>query len=392
MNIIGIIEEIGISGFLDIVFMTALVYSMLVWFKQTRAAFVVIGLMIFGAAYLLAQQLGLSLTTTVFQGFFAIILIAVVIIFQEEIKHFLEQLASRSLVPRLKGNRRLDADRKTIEAIISTAVSLAREKIGALIVVRGKDPIVRHLDGGIDLNGEVSEQLLRSLFDPHSPGHDGALIVRDSWVTSFSCHLPLSKNLEKLHRAGTRHAAALGLAELTDALCLVVSEEQGTISVARNGDIRVVNNAVELSSILHAFYQGMHPRPEGKPWRAFFRKNYREKAIAFAMTVFLWFLIVHESRTDYRSYSVPIEYNNIPPSYYVEKIEPSEVELTFSGPRRSFYFISTSKMHVTVKLFNAQGGVVKRPITRTNVSFPEGLSLENVQPGEVAVFIKPIVP
>lgn len=392
MNIIGFIEEIGISGFLDIVFMTVLIYSMLVWFKRTRAAFVVIGMMIFGAAYLLAQQLGLSLTTTVFQGFFAIILIAVVIIFQEEIKHFLEQLASRSLVPRLRGNRMLDADRITVEALISAADSLAREKIGALIVVRGKDPIVRHLDGGIDLNGEVSESLIRSLFDPHSPGHDGALIVRDDRVTSYSCHLPLSKNLTKLHRTGTRHAAALGLAELTDALCLVVSEEQGTISVARNGDIRVLKDAMELSSILHAFYEGIHPRPEGKPWRAFFRKNYREKAIALATTVFLWFFIVHESRIDYRSYSAPVECNNVSPNYQVQKIDPPEVELTFSGPRRSFYFISPSKMHVTVKLFNAQEGVVKRAITRTNVSFPDGLSLENVQPGEVSILIKGIDP
>lgn len=389
MDIIGFLESIGISGFLDIVFMTALIYSALVWFKRTRAAFVVIGMFIFGAAYLLAQQLGLSLATTVFQGFFAIILIAVVIIFQEEIKHFLEQLASRSLVPRLRGRRMLDSRNETIDALVDTANSLAREKIGALIVLRGRDPIIRHLDGGINLDGEVSEALLRSLFDPHSPGHDGALIIREGRVTSFSCHLPLSKNLKKLHRTGTRHAAALGLAELTDALCLVVSEEQGTISVARNGDIRVVSDIAELSSMLEAFYREINPRVEGRPWRAFFRKNYREKAIALAVTVFLWFFFVHESRIDYRSYTVPIEYNNLPPSYVVDQLNPPEVEVTFSGPRRSFYFMSASKIRVFLKLFNAQQGTTKRTIPRTNVVFPEGLSLENVQPADVTVTIKP---
>lgn len=388
MNIIGFFESIGVSGFLDIVFMTALIYSMLVWFKRTRAAFVVIGMFIFGAAYLLAQQLGLSLTTTVFQGFFAIILIAVVIIFQEEIKHFLEQLASRSFLPRLRGGRMLDARHETLDALVNTANSLARDRIGALIVLRGRDPIIRHLDGGIALDGEVSEALLRSLFDTHSPGHDGALIIRDGRVTAFSCHLPLSKNLKKLHRTGTRHAAALGLAELTDALCLVVSEEQGTISVARNGDIRVVSDIAELGSIVDAFYQEISPRVEGKPWRVFFRRNYREKAIAIAVTVFLWFFFVHESRIDYRSYNVPVEYNNIPPSYVVEKIDPPEVEVTFSGPRRSFYFFSLSKIHVFLKLFNARQGTVKKSITRTNVAFPEGLSLENVQPADVTVTIK----
>ena len=392
MNILGFLEEIGISGFLDIMFMTVLIYSLLVWFKRTRAAFVVIGMFIFGAAYLLAQQLGLSLTTTVFQGFFAIILIAVVIIFQEEIKHFLEQLASRSLLPRMRGKKIIDGHTDVIEALVNTAISLAREKIGALIVLRGKDPIVRHLDGGIELNGEVSEALLRSLFDPHSPGHDGALIIHDGRVSLFSCHLPLSKNLKKLQRTGTRHAAALGMAELTDALCLVVSEEKGTISVARNGDIQVVHEADLLGALLEDFYRDISPKTEGKPWREFFSRNYREKAIALAVTVFLWFFFVHESRIDYRSYIIPVEYNNIPQNLVVQKISPPEVEITFSGPRRSFYFMTEEKIKVYLKLFDARPGELRRAITRTNLTFPDGLSLENVQPGGVTVTIKPRVP
>ena len=389
MRLVTLLEEIGISGFFDIVFMTILIYWMLVWFKRTRAASVVIGMAIVGATYLVARQLGLTLTTTVFQGFFAIILIAIVIIFQEEIKHFLEQIASRSHVSGSRGKEVLDAGPSQVGALVEATRNLAHERIGALIVLRGRDPISRHLDGGIELAGKVSEQVLRSLFDPHSLGHDGALVIEGDQITVFSCHLPLSKDMGKLKHNGTRHAAALGLAELTDAMCLVVSEEEGTISVARNSDIRVVEDAEELAAVLRHFYQVITPRGGTRSWTEFFKRNNKEKAIAITVTIFLWFFFVHESRTEYRSYVVPIEYGNLPPGMEVQRLEPRNVEVTFSGPKRSFYFMNPERIKVLVKLFDVHKGAFKKDISRSNVTFPEGLSMENVQPHEVTVIVRP---
>ena len=388
MRIVTFIEEIGLSGFFDIIFMSILIYWMLVWFKRTRAASVVIGMLIVGATYLIARQLGLALTTTVFQGFFAIILIAIVIIFQEEIKHFLEQIASRSHVSGPWGKGVLDSGQAQIDALVEATRNLARGRMGALIVLRGKDPIVRHLDGGIELGGKVSEQVLRSLFDPHSPGHDGALVIEGERITVFSSHLPLSKNLNKLKHSGTRHAAALGLAELTDALCLVVSEEEGTISVARDSDIRQVNDAEELGSVLHKFYKDIKPQGGTKSWTEFYKRNFKEKAIAVAVTIFLWFFFVHEARIEYRSYVVPVEYGNVPQGMMVQRVEPSEVEVPFSGPKRSFYFVNPGRIRVLVKLFDVRKGAIKREITRSNITFPEGLSIENVQPHDVTLIVK----
>jgi diadenylate cyclase len=349
---------------------------------------VAIGMAIVGATYLLARQLGLTLTTTVFQGFFAIILIAIVIIFQEEIKHFLEQIASRSHVSGSRGKGMLDTGQVPVGALVEAARNLARERIGALIVLRGRDPIVRHLDGGIELGGNVSEQVLRSLFDPHSPGHDGALVIEGNRITVFSTHLPLSKNFSKLKHSGTRHAAALGLAELTDAMCLVISEEEGTISVARTGDIRLVRDAEELSALFEQFYREVTPRGGKRSWTEFFKRNYKEKAIAVSVTIFLWFFFVHESRIEYRSYVVPVEYGNLPVGMVVQRIEPQEVEVTFSGPKRSFYFVSPERIKVLVKLFDVRRGMIRRDITKSNITFPEGLSMENVQPHQVMVVVR----
>jgi diadenylate cyclase len=388
MKILDILGEVGISGFLDIIFMSVLIYLTLVWFKRTRAIFVVIGMFIVVVVYLLARQLDMSLTTSVFQGFFAIIIIAVVIIFQEEIKHFLEQLASHSVVGRFRGRKLLHIPRKEIEILVNVVKSLARDNVGALIVLRGQDPIVRHLEGGTTLGGEMSEDLLSSIFNPHSPAHDGAVIIFGDEVAQFSTYLPLSKNLRKLQKTGTRHAAALGLSELTDALCVVVSEERGSITVARNGDIHQVKDVEELSSILERFYEEIVPSAASKPWIGFFKTNYREKAIAIVATCLLWFFFVHEARIDHRTFVVPVEYTDVPSQLVVEKIDPPEVELTFAGSRRSFYFLDKDRFRISLKLSNTKEGVLRRPISRTSIDVPDGLTLETIQPNEVRVYLQ----
>ncbi|HOV98158.1 MAG TPA: diadenylate cyclase CdaA [Bacteroidota bacterium] len=378
-------ESVGITGLIDIVVMTIIIYSILVWFKRTHAAFVALGLFMVGAAYLIARQLGLMLTTTMFQGFFAIILIAVVIIFQEEIKRFLEQLASRSVLRRRYRRRILSDWQKNVDIIVDAVHSLANDHIGALIVIRGKDPVVRHLNGGEDLDGELSQQLLETLFIPGSPSHDGAVIIEENKITKFSCYLPLSKNLRKLQKAGTRHAAALGMAEVTDAFCIVVSEEKGTISVARNNDITVMRDAEELRSRLEAFYQEVTPSANVKPLNNLFRQNYREMIIALVSTLILWFFFVHESKIDYRTYILPVVLENVPSTLVVKSIEPQEVEVTFSGPRRQFLVLNEKSLKITVTIFNGREGTYRRTITRSNIAFPEGLSVEYIHPQQIII-------
>jgi diadenylate cyclase len=329
----------------------------------------------------------MSLTTTDFQGFFAIILIAIVIIFQHEIRRYLEQLVSRSIFEGRRLGKHLSSTRGQVETLVNVANDLARAKIGAIIVLRGKDPIARYLTGGVNLDGKMSESLIKSIFTPDSAGHDGALVIEGDRVTGFSYYLPLSENLAKLQKTGTRHAAALGLAERTDALCLVVSEERGTISVARSGSIHVVRDSEELKTDLEEFYAEITPTGESKPWKYLFRKNPRELGVAFAATLILWFFFVYELKTETRSYVVPVAYETTPLGLYVERIEPSEVSVTFSGPRRLFLFMSKNRINIDLKLSNVKQGTLRRTITRSDLSFPEGLAMEAIEPKEVALKI-----
>jgi diadenylate cyclase len=291
MTVLEVFKRIGPTEVMDIFFMSALIYALLVWFKRSKAAFVLIGIFIIGVVYLLSRQFNLILTAAVFQGFFAVILIAVIVIFQEEIKHLFERVAVWSLNrgPRKKLK---DFSRNEVEILARSLTDFARDRIGALIVLKAKDIIVRHLEAGVDLNGELSEPILKSLFDPHSDGHDGAVIIDGNQVTQFAVHLPLSKDLKKVGRTGTRHAAALGLAELTDALCIVVSEELGTISVAQNGEIEIINDAEKLKSLLEKFYADVFPLHQNT-WRDLITKNFREKVLAVFITLVLWTVFIY---------------------------------------------------------------------------------------------------
>jgi uncharacterized protein (TIGR00159 family) len=390
MNPFGLFKELGFSGFLDITVMSFLIYMTLVWFKRTRAAFVLTGILIASGVYLAARELNLQLTAAVFHAFFAVILIAVVVIFQEELRHLFEQVAiwslERSRTPLRRRDPRLS--RAEVEVLVRTLADLARQRTGAILVVRGRDALVRHLEGGIDLGGQMSEPLLHSIFDPHSPGHDGAVVIEGNRVTQFGCHLPLSKNLSKLRYAGTRHSAALGLSELTDALCLVVSEERGVISVAREGDLREVESPERLAEILEAFYRDVVPRGTAeRPWREVFQRNYREKITAVVLASALWFVFVHESVIVYRSYNVPVRWIGLDRRLAVKEARPERIHVTVSGPRRSFYFLGEKKMRLRLKLYDAQVGSRRVAVTGSDLSFPSGLTLVNWYPRNVSIAI-----
>lgn len=377
-------SEVGFSGLLDMAVMTFLIYSLLVWFKKTKAAFVLTGILIIAGIYLITRQFNLVLTAAVFERFFAVILIALVVIFQEELRNFFEQVAVFSLKRRSLKPQKFEAFGEQTELLVRTMMDLAGEHIGALVVLKGKDMIVRHMEGGVEVNGSVSEPLLKSIFDPHSIGHDGAVILEGNMMKKFSCHLPLSKETEKVGRSGTRHAAALGLAEKTDALCLVVSEERGTVSVARNGRLYQGLNAGKLKEILLDFYREIHPGGEKRFAHDFLKKNSREKVIAAAMAVALWFVLVHGAKWVYKTYAVPVRYPAIPEGLVLKSIQPKEVDITFSAQRRAFYFFSGKKINLDIS-FDMRPGEVRVRVLNSHVAAPKNLNLETIDPREVIV-------
>src|SRR5215468_7719706 len=371
----------------DIIFVAVLLYTAIVWLQRTRAAFVVRGIIILGVVYIVARYLDLQMTAWIFQGFFAVFLIMIVVIFQEELRQIFERIAVWSLTR----NPAPALGSTTTDILVRTLADLAKEHVGALIVIRGNDPLERHITGGIPLDGKLSGPLLKSIFDPHSPGHDGAVLVEQDCITRFAAHLPLSKNLTQLTNVGTRHSAALGLAELTDALCIVVSEERGTISVARDGKLREVENLQQLGAVIESFLQTKFPsNQQSNLSLQFFRENWIAKAISLSLAIGFWYIFVPGSKTVQVSYRIPVSVENLPADLRVEDIEPPTVNATFSGPRRAFYLFDARKIRVAIDASMADLGRRTFNISEQNIRYPKELTLQEVSPSTLKLSLKKI--
>ena len=382
-------QNIRLMDLIDIGVITLFIYLLLVWLKKARARFILIGMVILGSIYIFARVFGLYLTTMVFQGFFAILLITIVVIFQEELRHLFERVAIWGISSRhlLK-----IPVRREIGILSSAIANLSRKKIGALVVIRGKDPLERHIEAGTNLDGLLSEVLLESIFDRNVPSHDGAVIVDGIRITKFSAHLPLSTNIQEIGHLGTRHAAALGLTEYTDALSIIVSEERGVISAAEAGKLKRLNDWTELQRTLENFYQKRFPVQRKSSLVDFFAGHFLEKVLALALTIGLWFTFGHRIEIIRRDFTIPIEYRNLSADKIVSEPNQKEVSITLSGTERKFSLLKPEELKLSLDMSEVNDGENRFFITKDLIKYPTELSVVNIQPEEIKLKVYRMIP
>lgn len=380
-----IFQRIDIADIIDVTMVALLLYAGLVWFKRTRAFLILVGIVILGVVYAAARFFNLFLTTAIMQGFFAVLLIAMIVIFQEELRQFFERVALWGL-----GRREERSSSTVVDVLARTAIDLARKRCGALIVIAGRDPLDRHVSGGQPLDGLPTEVLLQSVFDPHSPGHDGAVVVRGDRIVRFAGYLPLSKDLQKTAGFGTRHTAAVGLSERCDALCIVVSEERGAISVARDGALVRLNDPSELAPMLIAFMREKFPPPAKRRFFGFLRVNKGEKLAAVLLAMGLWIVFSQGFGVMQRDFTIPIEFANVPEGLIVERSSPRRLIVTISGDERAFKLLSEEELKATIDLEEGTPGRQAVRIHREDiVEVPRALSVEAIRPAEVDLILAP---
>jgi uncharacterized protein (TIGR00159 family) len=371
-----------LSDLIDVALVAALCYAVILALRGTRAHLTLAGIAMLGGVYLLARALGLALTAAIFQAFFAVAVLVLVVVFQREIRQFFERLAVFGL---RRGREPVASG--AIETLTRVAAELAATRRGALIVLPGRDPVERHLEGGIALEGELSFPLLIAIFDPHSPGHDGAVLVDGSRVRRFATHLPLSTHFEKLRLRGTRHAAALGLAEATDALCIVVSEERGTISVAHRGELRELASPAELGGVLQRFAADLAPPLAPSSLGARLLARWREVAIAVTASVALWLLVVPGSEIAESTVVVPISVDAPPNGWKVESVEPTSVEVRVSGLRRDLFLLDPGRLQIDLDAYLVEAGRRTFWISADDVRAPPGITVLAVSPEKVRLHV-----
>lgn len=379
-----VFKNIRIQDVLDMVIIALMIFALLTWFKKRASRFVLIGIILLGGVYVAARFFQLYLTTIVLQSFFAISLFVLVVIFQEDLRGFFERLAVLGNIGKKFSS--LSGLKNTAEIIAQTAANLAKKRIGALIVLQGIDPLDRHINGGTNLDGMISEPLLESLFDPHSIGHDGAVIVDGNRVKKFGCHLPLSINTSKYGNIGLRHTAALGLAERSDAMCIVVSEERGTISLAYQENLTVIQNAAVLNETLEQFFIRKTPGKNSHPALNWLKENTLEKIIAVVMACLLWIAFGYQRDIVRRDFIVPIEYKNVPQNWQIDEPQITETKVILQGPEQAFRLLDEKTLKLSLDLSAVVDKKREFTLSKEMVNAPSNLTVADIVPAKIHVY------
>ena len=245
----GLVSTIGILDIIDIVVVAYFLYRLYLMLKNTRAATLVKGLLVLVAFMIVCRTLNLHVISWLLEKSMTVIMVALPVVFQPELRRALEQIGRGKLFR--KGS---ELDEQELNAMLDDVANatkaMSASKVGALMVFERATGLVERIETGVPIDGVVSSGLIQNIFVKDTPLHDGAVIIRGNRIVAACCLLPLTENRNLSQELGTRHRAALGMSEQSDAMVLVVSEETGAISIARNGELMRYLTVEDVKAIL----------------------------------------------------------------------------------------------------------------------------------------------
>ena len=251
--------EIGLKDIIDILLVALMLYYIYRLMRESRSLNVFIGIMMFVVVWIFVSQvLEMRLLGTILDKLVSVGVIALIVLFQDDIRKVLYNLGAHQRMRRLSAffttkkmrQRKKGSVKQDIMPVVMACMNMGRNKVGALIVFERSMPLDEIVGTGDRINADINQRLIENIFFKNSPLHDGAMIISDHRIKAASCILPVSHDLDIPKELGLRHRSAMGIAQESDALAIVVSEETGTISTAIRGEFRLRLSAEELESIL----------------------------------------------------------------------------------------------------------------------------------------------
>ena len=385
-NYLTLLEDIQWGDLLDIALASGLLWFGIHALRTKHTRRIGIGLLFYGGVILTANQFDLKLTVWILQGVTAIVVLMVVVVYQNEIRRLFQRFPA-SIFRRDRMNR--EESGGLVNLLISSLMELSSVRRGALIVLPGEASLHGIITAGTPLDGYLSKGLLLSIFDPNSPGHDGALILSGGRAERFATLLPLSSKMDQLKERGTRHAAALGLSEQSDSLVLVVSEETGRISLAREGRLRTFSEPEALRSEIETFIV-KHSMPVAKIgwlkkitlWAGL------EWAGALIVAAVLWLVLVPGSVVQTETYEIAVEVQNIPEGYNLTSVNPPRILVTLSGEKRTLFHIKPDELLIRLDGTLTSFGRQTYPITGSHLLLPPNVEVVDLVPEQVQVLVR----
>lgn len=379
-KVLAFLSAIRWQDVADIVLNSYILFRLYVLFRETNAIRVLIGMAFLWFFQQVSVSLGLILTSWAIQGIIAVGALIIIVVFRNEIRSILQAKNLRTIFWSLPGR----TTRIPVEILGESVFEMARRRVGALIVLPGNEDLHEAVHSGIPWQGRMSKEMILSIFWSDNPVHDGAAVIKGDQVTEVGAVIPLSRREDLPSYYGTRHRAAAGLAELTDALVIVVSEERGEVSVAKGSEFRRVQDPEELRSILEA-HAGGPSRPGGRS-----RRERLEFATAAALSLLFiggtWFSFTQGQDT-LMTLEVPIEYMNRDLGMEILDASQNTVSLELSGSGTLIRSIRPEQVKVRLDLAAAIPGKNAFPIHPEHISLPPGIALKSFKPLAVEVVL-----
>jgi len=369
------------QNIVDFLVLVTVIYWLLRWGRQTRVLrlFVDIGALVLTGS--LARQLDLIVTAWVLHVAAIAAVVLLVVVYHSEIRHALAHLDPLNRLVRWMPSE------PTSEgiAIAQTAFALAATKRGALMILARKDSLKNLLTGGVPLEGMISREILDAIFRKVSPVHDGAVVIEAGRISRVGVFLPLTSREDLPNYYGTRHRAAIGLAEQSDAKVIVVSEERGEVSLVEDSVIRRMENVTDLIQQMPRAGTSESSLSSRKI-RARLFGNLKLKVLASGMASLIWGL-VFMTGVSVRTFTAPIEYENVPAGLEITDPSNTMLAVQLRAATRLFNTLDENQLVVRVNLLGMKEGLHVIAVESQNLNLPPGISLEQATPPTLTVLL-----
>ena len=345
----------------------------------------IVAILVLPFFYILAHSLDLSLSEWGFQNLWSVILIVLVVIFQQEIR---EVLGSINLPAFFIGKAEAHPS-KVVDEILEIAFQMGNKRIGGLIVLQRADELDDFIRKKTILDARVNEDLLASIFSPQSPLHDGAVVIKGDQIRYAAALLPISQSPILPKEWGTRHRAGIGITEVSDAECIIISEERGEVLLASQGEIQKKKGKEELKEILSDPRLIGDKKDKEMTWLKKFIGDLPIKALFLILVCLLWIFVIGIRKGEI-SFGIPIEYYSTPQSLVIVGEPPREINVRFRGSQRLLSSVKPDHIRVEINLSSAHSGMNQIVLSEKNINTPSGIIVTNFYPRNIKLQLSPI--
>jgi diadenylate cyclase len=370
---------------LDILILTYVFYHLYLWLRKKKALRMILAILALPLFYIFARWIDLPLSVWGLQNLWPVILIVLVVIFQEEIREVLGNVS----LPAFFFGRSEKLTPKTIDQVIAAAFQMADKKIGGLIVLQKGDDLSELIREKTPVDAELGEDILISIFNSQSPLHDGAVIVQGGRIRHAAALLPLSKSTSIPKEWGTRHRAGVGITEISDAECIIISEERGEVLLACKGNLEKKKGREDLKKSLADLTPEGDTKDKERAWPKRIFEDLPRKGLFFVLVCLLWVFVIGIRQGEV-GFNIPIEYYSVPQNLTIQGEPPKEVNVRLKGSERLLSSLKPDQIRMRVDLSAAHQGNNQISLSETNINTGPGISVTKLYPRNIRLILSPV--